>query len=64
MTFLNLSLIIIHPVKKAQISLLIAKKVNILDKYLKFSTVFSKKETLVLLKITNLNQRVIKLEKD
>lgn len=54
-TLLNLSLISIYPAKKAKISLLITKKVNILEKYSNFSNIFLEKKALVLLKITNLN---------
>ena len=57
----SLNLIIIYLTKKAYIALLIAKKVKVLTKYLDFLDVFFKKNTSILLKITNFNQHVIKL---
>ena len=61
MTFLLI--IAIHPVKKAQIALLVARKVQILSNYLDFSNVFLEKKVLVLPEATDLNQHIIKLEK-
>ena len=52
----------IYPAREAQIALLIAKKVKISTEYLDFSDVFSKKKTLVLLKITDLNQYTFKIQ--
>lgn len=43
--------------------MLIAKKIEILVKYLDFQEVFSEKKALVLPEITNLNQHAIKLQK-
>ena len=47
--------------KKAWITSLIAKVVQILIKYLDFSKVFLEKKASILLKITKLNQYIIKL---
>lgn len=55
MTSFNLSLILIHLAKKAQIILLFTKKVTIYNKYSDFSNNFLKKKLLILLKISNLN---------
>ena len=63
MTSLSLNLILIYPVKKAQIALLIAKEVKIPNDYLTFLDVFLEKKSLILLEITELNQHVIKLQK-
>ena len=54
---------LIYLAKKTQIALLVAKKVEILRKYLDFLSIFLKKKTLILLKITELNQYAIKLQK-
>lgn len=61
MTFLSLSSILIHLTKKAQSALLLTKKVKIPTKYSDFSDIFLKKKSLVLPKITKLNQYAIKL---
>ena len=53
MTFLLT--IAIHLARKAQIALLVIKKVQILIKYSDFLNVFLKKKALVLLKAINLN---------
>ena len=53
----------IHPAWKAQIALLIAKKVQIPSKYSDFSDVFLEKKVLVLLVVTDLYQHAIKLQK-
>ena len=45
----------IDPANKVQIALLIAKKVQILAKYLDFSDIFLKKKALILLLATDLN---------
>ena len=50
-----LSTMAIQSARKTQIALLIAKKVQILTKYLDFSDVFLKKKALVLSMATNLN---------
>lgn len=55
-----LIIIIIYPIKKAQIAFLLAKKIKILAKYLDFSNIFLKKNTLILLEIIKLNQHFIK----
>lgn len=57
----NLGLILIYLAKKTQIVLLSTKKVKILAQYSDFLDVFSKKNVLILLEITNLNQYAIKL---
>ena len=54
----------IHPAKKAQIALLVAKKVKISTKYLDFSDVFLEEKALILLEATKLNQHIIKLQED
>ena len=60
------SRITIHPERKAQITLLKAKKtpVLILAKYLDFANVFSKELAVVLLKHTKINTHTINLEED
>lgn len=62
-TFLNFSklTIIIHLVKKAQIVLLLAKKIKISIKYLDFSNIFLEKNALILLELVKFNQHIIKL---
>ena len=55
---------VIHPARKAQIILLVAKKVKIPTKYLDFLDVFLEKKVLILLEATKLNQYAIKLQKD
>ena len=52
----------IHLNRKAQIAFLLNEKVKILDKYLDFTNVFSKKKALVLSKCTKLNKHAIDLE--
>ena len=47
--------IVIHLAKKAQITLLVAKKVKIPTKYSDFSDIFSKEKVLILLEATKLN---------
>ena len=51
----------IHPAKEAQISLLIAKEVQILSEYSDFLDVFFKKKALILPEAIELNQHIIKL---
>ena len=63
-TSLSLNLMLIYPAKKVQIASLIAEKVKISINYLDFSDVFSKKKTLVLSEITDINQHAIKLQKN
>ena len=53
--------IAIYSFKKVQITLLIAKKVKILTKYLDFLDVFLEEKALILPKTTELNQHVIEL---
>lgn len=57
-------MILVYPAWKAQIALLLTKKVKITTKYLDFSNVFSEKKALVLLKLTELNQYAIELQDD
>ena len=59
-----LSTMAIHLVIKAQITLLVDKKMQILAKYSNFSNVFLKKKTLILLKATKSNQYTIKFQKN
>ena len=54
----------IHSAKKAQIVLLVAKKVTILTEYLDFLDVFLEDNTLILSKIIELNQHAIKLQEE
>ena len=61
-TSLSLNSISIHLARKAQIALLIAKKVKIPINYLDFSDVFSEEKVLVLPEITDLNQHAIELQ--
>ena len=63
-TSLSLNLMPIHPVKKAQIALLVTKKIKIQTKYLDFLDIFLKKKALILSKIIKLNQYAIKLQED
>ena len=60
----SLSTMLIHPARKAQIALLVAKEVKIPTKYSDFSDVFLEEKASILLKITELNQHAIKLQKD
>lgn len=59
-----LSFNLINLFKKAQISLLLIKKITILSKYLDFFNIFLKEKTLKLLKLIKLNYHVIKLKKN
>ena len=52
----------IHLVKKAQIALLLAKKINILAKYSDFANVFSEKLANILSEQTRANEHAIELE--
>lgn len=63
-TFLSLSkpTILIYSIKKAQIALLITKKMKILIKYSDFSNVFWEKKALVLPELIQLNQYAIELQ--
>ena len=63
-TFFNLNLMTIHQVQEASIVLLVIKKVEILFKYSNYSDVFLEKKTLILLEITDVNQYVIKFQKN
>ena len=57
----SLSTMAIHPARKAQIALLVAKEVKILTKYSDFSNVFLEEKALILLETTELNQQAIEL---
>ena len=62
MSFLGLRMTI-HPARKAQLTLLLAKKVTVPVEYLDFANVFSKKSANVLPEQTGVNKHAIKLEK-
>ena len=51
----------IYLAQKAQIALLLAKKVTLLAKYLDFANILLKKSAKVLLKQTGINEYAIKL---
>ena len=53
----------IHPAKKAEIALWLAKKVTLPNKYLDFTNVFSKMSTNILLECTGVNEHTLELEK-
>ena len=53
----------IHPARKTQIALLVAKEMQIPSKYSDFSDIFLEKKALILLEATELNQHIIKLHK-
>ena len=55
------SKITIYLSKKAQIALLLAKKITVLAKYLDFANVFFKELTKMLLEYTKINEHIIKL---
>ena len=57
----SLLTIAIHLAKKAQLTFFIAKKMQILSKYLNYLNIFLEKKVLVLSKATKLNQDSIKL---
>ena len=52
----------IHPTRKAQVALLVAKEVKIPIKYSDFSDVFLEENALILPEVTELNQHAIKLQ--
>ena len=52
----------IHPSRKAQITLLVTKKVKIPTKYSDFSNVISEEKTLILPEVIELNQHAIELQ--
>ena len=52
----------IHPARKTQLALLLAKKVTLPTKYLDFADVFSEKSVNVLTKRTGANELAIKLK--
>ena len=52
----------IHPARKAQIALLLAKKVTVLAKYSDFADVFSKKSAEILSKCIGINKHAIELK--
>ena len=54
----------IHPARKTQIALLLAKKVTVPAKYSDFANIFLKESTKMLPKHTRINEHVIKLEDD
>lgn len=53
---------LIYPARKAQIALLVAKKITILAKYLDFANMFLKKVAPELLKCSDINKHIINLE--
>ena len=55
--------ITIFPAKKAQIALLLAKKITILAKYLDFADMFLEELANVVSQQTRLNKHAVKLEK-
>lgn len=59
-----LLIIAIYAARKVQITLLLIEKFKISAKYLNFLDMFSEKKTLVLPKLTKLNQYIIKLHDD
>lgn len=61
MAYLSLK-ILIHPAYEAQITLLVAKKVTILTKYLDYSNIFSKKSTAKLLEHFDINKHLMDLK--
>ena len=56
------SKMIIHPARKAQLALLLAKKVTFLAKYSDFANMFSEESTNVLSEQTKANKHTIKFE--
>ena len=62
-TSFRLNFMPIHSVCKAQIALLVKKKVKIPNKYLDFSNIFLKKKVSISSETINLNQHAIKLDK-
>ena len=61
---LSLNSIAIHPARKAQIALLVTKKVKILTEYSDFLDVFLKEKSSILPEATEMNQYAIELQKD
>ena len=61
MYVISLLTMAIHPAGEAQITLIVAEKMQILSEYSDFSDIFLEKKTLVLLAATDLNQHAIKL---
>ena len=55
--------IIIHLAKKAQLDLLLGKKVTVLAKYLNFADAFLEESENILLNQTRVNEHIIELEK-
>lgn len=53
-----------HLAWKAQIALLVVKKVTVLAKYLDYSNIFSKKSVVELSKHSDINEHSINLESD
>ena len=58
-----ISKITIHPAEKAQIALLLTKKVILPENYLDFANVLSKKSAKVLSERTGINNYIIELQK-
>ena len=52
----------IHPARKAQLALLLAKKITVLAEYSDFANVFLKKLANIFLEQTGINEHIIKLE--
>ena len=53
---------VMHPARKAQVALLLAKEVSVPEEYVDFSDVFSKESAAVLPDRSNINEHVIDLE--
>ena len=62
-TSLKLNLMPIHSARKAQIALLVIKKMQNPSEYSDFSDVFLEKVASILTEITKMNQHIIKLQK-
>ena len=60
----SLLTIAIHPARKAQIALLVTKKVKISTEYSDFLNVFLEEKALILPKVTELNRHAIELQED
>lgn len=58
-----LLIMVIYLAREAQIALLLTKEVTIPKEYFDFINVFLEKKSLMLLKITDLNQYAIELQK-
>lgn len=51
--------ILIHPIQKAQITLLLHQKISVMNEYTDFSDIFSQKSTAVLPNYLDINKHVI-----